>query len=118
MESEMSRKNVFGGAKSTAGRWYWPLHSDEPLDNKAANHSLRQGLERLIRDAIIDARIDSSQPTAEVFTVQEAADFLRVSKSSVERRIRDNEIPSFKIGRSRRILRRDLLSRVLTLSDH
>jgi excisionase family DNA binding protein len=44
-----------------------------------------------------------------VLTVQDAADELRVPRSTVYTLIASGELPSFRIGSARRILRRELL---------
>ncbi len=46
----------------------------------------------------------------EVYTLQEAADFLKVSEATIRRRIRDGSLPSMKAGRIRRIRGQDILS--------
>lgn len=44
-----------------------------------------------------------------VLTVEEAADYLKVSSSSVRQLVRENRIPFFRIGRSIRILKTGLV---------
>ena len=110
MESNMYRKSLGDSSKGTTKQLVRGSQSVEHLDGTTTLHSIPPDVLRLLRDAIIDARQESSHSRAEVLTVQEAADLLRVSKSSIERRIRNQEIPSFKLGRNRRILRRDLFA--------
>ncbi len=106
----MYRKSLGDSSKGTTKQLVRGSQSVEHLDSTTIPHSIPPDVVRLLRDAIIDARQESSHSRTEVLTVQEAADLLRVSKSSIERRIRNQEIPSFKLGRNRRILRRDLFA--------
>ena len=46
---------------------------------------------------------------AEVYTVDEAAKFLKISRSTILRRISDGILPSLKMGRIRRISGKDIL---------
>ncbi len=46
---------------------------------------------------------------ADVYTMDEAARFLKISKATIYRRIRDGIIASLKTGRIRRIRGKDLL---------
>jgi excisionase family DNA binding protein len=47
---------------------------------------------------------------AEVYTMDEAAHMLKISKATIHRRIRDGSLPSLKTGRIRRIRGKDLLA--------
>lgn len=47
---------------------------------------------------------------AEVYTMDEAAQILKISRATVHRRIRDGSLPSLKTGRIRRIRGKDLLT--------
>lgn len=48
----------------------------------------------------------------EVYTLQEAAELLKVSESTIRRRIREGSLPSVKMGRIRRIRGEDILGYV------
>jgi len=47
---------------------------------------------------------------AEVYTMDEAAQILKISKSTIHRRISEGSLPSLKTGRIRRIRGKDLLA--------
>lgn len=47
---------------------------------------------------------------AEVYTMEEAAQILKISKATIHRRISDGSLPSLKTGRIRRIRGKDLLN--------
>lgn len=47
---------------------------------------------------------------AEVYTMDEAAQILKISKATIHRRIRDGSLPSLKTGRIRRIRGKDLVA--------
>ena len=104
----MARRSSNGDAKNASKALAHSRHNDEN-DSVLVLRKVAPRIEWMIRDALVDARSFATKSIQEVFTVQAAADFLSVSKSTIERGIRRNEIPSFKFGRSRRIYRRDLL---------
>lgn len=64
----------------------------------------------LLADALADRLAGRVADGDGLIDVHGAAELLRCSVPTIERRVRDGEIPSVKIGRLRRFRRSDLLS--------
>ncbi len=73
-------------------------------------------LKRLIKESIQegfgeDAPNKTNQNVEDEFlTIQEAADFLKVSLVSIHKWKRDNDLPYYRLGRSIRFLKKDLIA--------
>lgn len=63
-----------------------------------------------IAEFFADSLAKRIEPNEQMLDVHEAARFLGLSVSTLERRTRDGSIPSIKIGRLRRYRRSDLVN--------
>jgi excisionase family DNA binding protein len=93
-----------------------PAASTGALDGRSDSPELKGG--GMLRvpvgnaDAALpfDKQPNEPEPAIDLLTIPEAAEFLRVSKSSIRRLQHGRRVPFFKIGGSVRFARNDLVS--------
>ena len=61
-------------------------------------------------ERIVQRVTEKSNHDLEFYTINEVASLLKVSRATVERRIKENELKTCKIGRNIRISKSDLMS--------
>ena len=66
-------------------------------------------IEELV-ERIVQRVTEKSNHDLEFYTINEVASLLKVSRATVERRIKDEELKTYKFGGNTRIRKRDLMS--------
>ena len=61
-------------------------------------------------ERIVQRVTEKSNHELEFYTINEVASLLKVSRATVERRIKDEELKTYKFGGNIRIRKRDLMS--------
>ena len=75
-------------------------------DSKCMNPEF---IEELV-ERILQRVTEKSNHDLEFYTINEVASLLKVSRATVERRIKDEELKTYKFGGNTRIRKRDLMS--------
>lgn len=65
-------------------------------------------LQELIRDAVKEVSQNTTEQKNEIFTIEEAADYLQIPKNTLYQFTHRRKIPFHKIGRSLRFKKSDL----------